>query len=35
MSAEHKTLIHNFVEEVWNKGNFDAVGQYFPKKLSP
>ncbi len=29
MSAEHKTLIHNFVEEVWNKGNFDAVGQYF------
>ena len=27
--SEHKTLVQNFVKEVWNKGNFDAVETYW------
>jgi steroid delta-isomerase-like uncharacterized protein len=34
MSAEqNKTLIHNFVEEVWNKGNFDATETFWAVDL--
>ena len=30
MSAtQNKTLVRNFVEEVWNKGNVSAAGEFF------
>jgi steroid delta-isomerase-like uncharacterized protein len=29
MSEQYKTLIRNFVEEVWNKGHFDAIETYW------
>lgn len=29
MSEQNKTQVRNFVEEVWNKGNFEAVDKYF------
>jgi len=27
--SDHKTLVQNFVEEVWNKGNFEATETYW------
>jgi hypothetical protein len=27
--SNYQTLIQNFVEEVWNKGNFDATETYW------
>ena len=29
MSEQNKTIVRNFVEEVWNKSNLDAVETYF------
>jgi steroid delta-isomerase-like uncharacterized protein len=29
MSEQNKTLMRNFVEEVWNKGNFEATVTFF------
>jgi steroid delta-isomerase-like uncharacterized protein len=27
--SDHRTLVQNFVKEVWNKGNFDATETYW------
>ena len=29
MSEQNKMIVHNFAEEIWNEGNFEAVTTYF------
>lgn len=28
MNSENKTIITNFIEDIWNKNQFDKIGQY-------